>query len=247
MTELTDLSYSHKCIKELLETLVPGFSLPINWRFTVHTLDDGSSYVVTDLDFDAINIEYHKNISKEHSSIMPEYLLCHSLDARVDTDLAAEYMAELIVKPQISSLIRIRFERLLARRDVSEREIGLFQEVHLGGFHAIREAINSGERTFSEFMPVLNKAHRFKAWLAGKNPDASLLKEYYDEATTETWINKLPVKGLRYVISTLTGIINLPAGLAMSAGDEFLVERLLRGWRPNQFVEGPLRKFVSTS
>jgi hypothetical protein len=38
--------------------------------------------------------------------------------------------------------------------------------------------------------------------------------------------------------------LGIPAGLALGATDSFIVDRLLKGWRPNQFIEGPLRDFV---
>jgi hypothetical protein len=41
----------------------------------------------------------------------------------------------------------------------------MFQDIHLHDSRAIREAINSGEYTFDEFMLVLDKAAKFKDWL----------------------------------------------------------------------------------
>src|SRR5262249_42585933 len=139
----------------------------------------------------------------------------------------------------------LRFSRALQRRNINLKEIGLFQEVHLGNARAVREIINSGERTFSDFMPILRKAAKFKDWLSTKSPDANLLEEFYQAATSETWINKLPGKTLRYVVTSTVGLAGLVPGLAASAIDEFLVDRLLGGWKPNRFVDGPLKKFTS--
>jgi hypothetical protein len=33
-------------------------------------------------------------------------------------------------------------------------------------------------------------------------------------------------------------------GIGLSAGDSFLVDKLIKGWKPNQFVNGPLKEFV---
>lgn len=33
-------------------------------------------------------------------------------------------------------------------------------------------------------------------------------------------------------------------GVALSALDSFVLDRMLKGWKPNQFVEGPLRRFL---
>jgi hypothetical protein len=109
-----------------------------------------------------MNKMYHKAVSPDHSSLSPEFILSHMLNARIDIELSSNYMSELITTSEISDLIRVRFEHLLARRDISARDIGLFQETHLSDARAISEAIASGERTFSEFLPLLRKASRFK-------------------------------------------------------------------------------------
>jgi ABC-type branched-subunit amino acid transport system permease subunit len=33
---------------------------------------------------------------------------------------------------------------------------------------------------------------------------------------------------------------------ALGAADTFLLDRILRGWKPSQFVTGPLMKFVKS-
>lgn len=33
-------------------------------------------------------------------------------------------------------------------------------------------------------------------------------------------------------------------GLALSAADTLLLDRFIKGWRPNQFIEGPLKEFL---
>ncbi|MEJ0046298.1 MAG: hypothetical protein WDN04_09360 [Rhodospirillales bacterium] len=244
--ELADSSRLANYVKTYLNYAVPSFTLPPTWEFRFIKKDDqsGRFYVMTDLDFDGINRQYHKSVSPTHSSISPEYIMSHILDAKIDVDLASNYMSEVITSQLCSDLIRVRFKSLLIRRDISLRDIELFQTVTLRDAHAVREAINSGERSFAEFLPILKRAHRFKQWLAGRNPDAILLNDYYQSIVVDGWVNKLPVKALRYVFTTFAGLANLGAGLAVGAADEFVVDKVLKGWRPNQFVDGPLKKFV---
>jgi hypothetical protein len=242
--ELTDPDRLRAYIKAYLSRTVPEYKLPANWDFCCIPASDDGFYILTDLDFHALNREYHKYIGPEHSSISTAFILSHILNAKVDVDLASDYMSEVVTSPVSSDIIRVRFEYLLSRREKSMRDISLFQEVHLDDARAIREVINSGERSFSEFLPVLKKSHRFKQWLAERNPDANLLKEYYEAALAGSWATKLPAKLLRYVFATVAGFANPITGLAAGAADEFLVDRILRGWRPNQFVEGTLKKFT---
>jgi hypothetical protein len=126
----------------------------------------------------------------------------------------------------------------------------MFQDIQLHDARAIREAINSGEYSFDEFMRILEKAERFKYWLRTRNPDADLLDDYYKSVMAEPWINTLPGKTVRFfvavsVAATLEALypsgLGLATGVGLEAADHLLLDQLFRGWRPNQFVEGPLQ------
>ena len=123
--------------------------------------------------------------------------------------------------------------------------------MHLDSAKAIREAINSGEHTFDEFMSVLDEANKFKDWLRTTNPDGHLIAEYYKAVSADSWLSRLPGKSMRIFIAAGLGVVLealYPSGLgtavaaAYSGVDSFLLEKLGRGWRPNQIVEGPLQK-----
>jgi hypothetical protein len=34
--------------------------------------------------------------------------------------------------------------------------------------------------------------------------------------------------------------------LGFVAGDTFILDKMLKGWRPNRFIEGPLKDFISS-
>ena len=38
--------------------------------------------------------------------------------------------------------------------------------------------------------------------------------------------------------------IGTATGVAISAADAFLLDRLLKGWKPNQFIDDSLKKFA---
>jgi hypothetical protein len=67
----------------------------------------------------------------------------------------------------------------------------------------------------------------------------------------ETLIDKLPHKIIRWSLFTGAGVaidllgaggIGTAGGVLMSAADSFLVDRIAKGWKPVQFVNGPLRR-----
>jgi hypothetical protein len=184
------------------------------------------------------------------------HLLTTILDARADAYFAADYMSEFVTSSVASAIIRLNFRDLLQKREKSAAQVELFQDTYLKSARAVRDAINTGQSTFDEFLKILEKAARFKDWLRTRNPDEPLLREYYKAVTADTWVDALPSKALRFAIATGAGIafdvafpsgIGTMAGIGLGAFDNFVLDRILKGWRPNQFIEGPLTKFIGTS
>jgi len=250
--DLDDPNYVREAIDAALKELVPTFKLRESWHFTVHKID-GGFVIDTDLDFDAINSEYHKYVPPEHSTITPAYLASYLLQARADICLASTNQSEFVTTPASSKIMQIKFANLLEKRFKNVREIELFQEIHLGNAHALREALNSGEKKFTDFIEILEKSRKFKEWLKDAEPDETLLREYHKAVTADTWIDKLPTKGIRFAFFTGAGMLidlavptglGTAGGIAISAGDSFILDRFLKGWKPNQFVEGPMTAFV---
>ena len=250
--DLRDATFVKQAIVAVLNRLVPSYKLP-QFHFRLLNVEAGGYVVDTNLDFDAINRVYHRNIPVSHSSISPAYLLVHILDARADLFFAAYYMAELVTAQVYSDIIGIKHFDFLMRRQQNVKEADQFIELSLPDFPTIREAINSGERTFAEFLVLLDKAEKFKKWIQKTNPDAGLVQEYHKAVTAETWADKLPSKGVRFAVATGIGLaaeLIAPSGIALASGigagafDTFILDRLLKGWRPNQFIEGPYKKFV---
>ena len=242
--DLQDSNYVKRSLEVSFKKLIPDVALPPNWRFSIIILDKG--FVVdTNLGFQQLNSLYHKTTPKEHSSISEAFLLTYLLEARADLCFAANYMAEYATNEISSDIMMMKFPEILSKRYRNADQIRLFQDIHLGDGRALREAINSNPENFTEFLKVLDKANKFKEWLKIAQPDSKLLSNYYKAATTQSWIEKLPAKGLRFVVATGAGFLLGPAiGLGISAGDSFIIDRFVKGWRPHHFIEGPLKQFI---
>ena len=249
--DLLDQSYSNPAILMTLEALVPSLTVPEDWNFRIVELEDGFG-TLSNFDFDVINAEYHRFVSPKHSSISPAYLLSHLLDARADITFATKHTAELITSPLAFKTLELKFAILLGKRSSNAGQIDYFQNEHLDA-RSIRDAINSGEKDFSEFINLLDDARKFKDWLKNAHPEIGLAKEYFEAATAKTWVDKLPAKSFRFAFFTGAGLVTdlvaptglaTTAGLALAAGDSFLLDNVLRGWRPNQFVDEKLSEFV---
>jgi hypothetical protein len=251
--DIGDASFIRQAVASVLKNLVPGYTPPTNFRFEV--FNTGRGYAVdTNLDFDEINKHYHRLVSPSHSSITAAYLLTHVIDARLDSHFSAYYMAEIVTTSLLSEIIRLKHFEFLKRRTINVDQIGLFHETVLPDAPTIRETINSGGRNFADFLRLLDNAEKFRGWLQNANVDTSLIRSYYLAATEKTWADCLPTKSVRFVIASGLGAladlamptgIGTATGLATGAADSLFLDKLIKGWRPNQFIEGPYRSFVS--
>jgi hypothetical protein len=118
---------------------------------------------------------------------------------------------------------------------------------------AIREAINTCHKNMAELTKLVEQAQKFKNWIRGQPEDQDIRKAYCSEISKLGWCEGLPKKSARWFIFTVAGVlissiapwaVGAMAGVALSAVDSFLVDKLTQGWRPNQFVEGTLREFI---
>lgn len=243
--------YLSQLARITVETLIPGFYVPADWHFDMKELEQDRYVIATNYDFEQLNQLYHKTVPVERGSIDRAYLAACLVDARVDLDLATQYGIELMTDPKASAVIQFKISEAMTRRAKSAHQIAAFQELTLNNSRAVREAINSGERNFSDFMALLEKAEGFKAWLGKANPDVGNLTHYYAQVCADSWAEKLPAKILRYSVFTGAGLLAdlVAAGASelLGAADTFLLDSILRGWRPNQFVDASLVPFTKSN
>lgn len=243
--ELKDGKYIEDYISHILE--INGVSLdnsdPI-FRFN-EKLEKGYT-VTTNIDFDEMESKGIDELSR------PETLLTKYGTAVANLALWSDLDAEAAVHSHESRVLSSRVSSMLKQRVEADKQISVFQDFTLDNSRAIREAINSGRKDLVDLLPVLEEAEKFKDW-AQDSPDEDLLRSYFQEVTAESWVDRLPAKSSRWVLFTGAGIVadafgtagaGTAAGVALSAFDNLLLDRLLEGWKPNQFVEGKLSEFV---
>jgi hypothetical protein len=235
-------------VGRLLRTLAPEYMIPNPLQFRVEHIGRQLT-VETNIDFAEANRSYHRRVSPDHSSLSVAHLLSHFSNVHTDLFFAARYDSELATNTVTADLIRQKVASLIRGRTHSATQLELFQDFVFDDSRAIRDAFLRGERTFAELLEILSKRAKFREWVAGLPPDANIAKAYHREVVRSGWIDKLPAKGFRWSVFTGLGVfidaagdggLGTAAGIALSAGDEFLLERLLRKWRPNQFIEGAL-------
>jgi hypothetical protein len=203
------------------------------------------------LNYEEINKHIPNN--PDGKMISSTRLILNIQETRGDMHLAAALDAEIATTPINMHLMRLKFKNIYQKSQKSSDDLYQFNDFILDNGHAIREAINSGEKNFNDFLTILEKAAKFKDWLKKVDDDQNIIKEYYKAVTRETWVDKLPGKSFRWAFFTGLGLamdaagaggIGTAIGLGLSVGDNFLLDKVLKGWKPNVFIDNELKGLI---
>ena len=203
----------------------------------------------TNLNYVEINKVYHKYTPETHSSITAASILSHILASENEAWLASQNVSEISSSLITTDLLSRKFNNLIEKTKQSSNQLSVFQDFVLDESKAISDFVNQKKVNASEIIALLKKAKKFKKWISGVEPDKNLIKEYHSEVTKETWVDKLPAKGARWSIFTtidfaLTGGIGTAIGTGIGALDTFVLDKLITGWKPNQFIRKDLKPFL---
>lgn len=250
--DIEDPVYSTLAAVTSLRTYVPEYTLPANLCFQAKPV--GEHYEMsTNLDFPAVNRLYHARVPTTHPSITAGLILSIVLNTRLALEDAAIASSDITSDPVFETLSAHRVNSVIESSRVDLSQVQALQSFVFDGPTVLREAINSGDRSLKDFLPVLRNSDRFRKWLRDKPFDGDLVKQYFRDCTASTWVDQLPAKSIRFSIFTGLGLLidslgaggaGTAVGIALGAGDTFLLDRMIGGWKPNQYVEGPLASFI---
>lgn len=240
--DLLEKEFVRLAVRRVIEAAPGGGDPGIGLKFDVLDTDLGL-YVFHDIDLDGINAR-RALLKPKVEPLTIAFILSQIQDARADLALASFYGGDFVTYSTTSAIIQLRYEELLRRTELNTCARGQFEEVVLPDTPTLAEVIDLGERSFDEFLVLLDRAAKFKDWLKSVNPDEGLVRTYMRDVSAEGWIEKLPSKSIRYVFTTVLEATFPSVGLAAGLVDNFVIEKLLRGWRPNHFVSKRLGPFV---
>ncbi len=240
--DLLDIEYAEQAIRKAIAVTPGGYAVGDDLRFEVINSDLGM-FVYTNIDLESINRRRVQAVPSVEP-LTVAHLLSNILDARADLALASFYGGDFVTSAVTSSIIQVRHTELLRRSKLNVDSRQQFTEVVLPDSPSLAEVIDSGERSFDEFLSLMDRAARFKDWLKSVNPDEDMIRTYMRDVSSEGWIQRLPAKSLRYILTLALDATNPAVGLASGFIDNFVVEKLFSGWRPNHFVSGKLSPFV---
>lgn len=240
--DLSNLEYTKQAFAKAISGIPGGYEIGNDLNLELINSDLGV-VVFTNIDFASINRRRAES-SPPIEPLTIAHLLSNILEARADLALASFYGGDFVTSGITSSIIQAHHADILRRSNLNAELRRQFTEVVLPDSPALAEIIDSGERSFDEFLRLLNRATRFKGWLKTINPDEGLIRSYMRDISSESWIERLPAKSLRYVLTTALDATYPAVGLASGLFDNFVLEKLLSGWRPNHFVSGRLSPFI---
>lgn len=201
-------------------------------------------YVFSNIDFETIN-RRRVSMRPQLDPITVAHILSNILEARADLALASFYGGDFVSSEVTSAIVQLRYAEILRRRQLNEDQRANFHQVTLPDYPSLRETIDSGQRTFKDFLVLLDKANRFKEWLKTASVDEGLVRSYMTDVSKEGWIQSVPAKTVRYLFTLALEAQNPIAGAAAAIADNFIVDKLLGGWRPNHFVDNRLGPFLA--
>ncbi|WP_394672130.1 hypothetical protein [Limnobacter sp.] len=241
--DLLDSEYAKKAARSIITSTPGGYDPGETLKFKVIKSDLGLN-VLTDINFEAINANRVK--LGDLDPITASHLLTALQDVRADLVLAAHYGGDFITSKQNSDVVMLRHAELLRRANINQQSLQQFKEIVLPDTPSLAEIIDSGQRTFDEFIRLLGKASKFKDWLKSTNPDEGLIREYLASANSVDWIQKTPTKTVRYLFSMGLDTTMPSASIPFGLFDNFIIEKLFAGWRPSHFVNKQLAQFSQT-
>lgn len=225
---------------------MPGFKSSQSSHFRVIEVLDGLR-VETDIDLaEAKRLYVRQNPNSEFGVAT---VLVGMFDALADIRFAAGFSSELAVSSETSAIAELKLAQVLQPRSSSDEKLRLFQEWIFNDARAVSDAVNDRHRNFEDVLRLIESARRFKDWIAQQPDNADIAREYLQEVSRLEWADKLPPKILRWLlfsgIGGAAGFFTTPtagaiAGAGLNAIDSFVLEQLVKGWKPNQFVEDKL-------
>lgn len=244
MNDLSDAEFVSKGAFIIAKNLIGTDSLPDNFHFEI-TKKNGKFTTSTNINFNKINeLQMAKDVNC--GEYTPAHIASGLFNASYGLILAAYYGGDFYTSEVESEIINTKNKHILMRTNINRRVQDDFHSIILNGCPDIATVINNNERDIDEFLELLKKSGRFKKWLKGASPDENIISNYIEDITSSGWINRTPVKVLRYLTTTGLGFINPAAGVLTSIVDTFLLEKINLGWNPNQFINSSLKKFVKT-
>lgn len=243
---LENKNYVQKALVTTINHYAPQYPIDEKFYFFVERHSKGFN-IITNIEIEKLN-----RMGVESGNIHPEnkigkaHIIDHLLKVELELFISSYMNSEITTDVIHSSLIELKCEDILKKITKNQRQVDLFQNIVFEDGKAIRESINNGQSSFESIFPLLEESEKYHKWVNSLGNNRNLVREYYKELTSKSWIDKLPSKSVRFSLFTGAGFLidavcptglGTAAGVALSIGDAFLLDNIIKGWKPNQYIE----------
>jgi hypothetical protein len=239
-SDLYDDEYISSAARIIVDSLSPNNTCEKSYYKVFPSHD--TFRISTNINFDEIN-KFQSKRNPNSGIYTPASIAAGILSASYGLILAAYYGGDFYTSATDSKIIQVKNSQIMTRANANRLGLNEFYEIALTDCPNVSAVINSGDRSFEEFMELLVRAKRFKKWLKGKSPDEKLLADYIHDITAKDWLGSHSGKIMRYLTSTGIGLAGPLTGIAVSAFDTFFLDKLCSGWRPNYFISKKFKSF----
>lgn len=205
----------------------------------VDTISTKDGFIISNnIDLDKILIGARK--IDRWDEVLP-FALDYKNDLHISQALSSDIISNNINVEIASARIDVSINRALK----SKNRISAFEEFAFESAGCFGEAFNEGKMTLRECLKIIDSTDKFRSWLTGIPVNRDIVKEYHLAVNRETILGKMPARVARFSIFTGAGIaadlmgtggLGTLAGVGISAFDNFVVDGLIKGWRPSNFV-----------
>jgi hypothetical protein len=253
--DLTDREYMRASVRGILSSAASAYQQPNPLTFDPTLLGDGHFQIDTNVDFDAANQIYHEHNDLSNPKLSKADILAQLLTTRTTLEMASGLSSDIALGAVSSVIGANKIASVIKAHERNKNALERFTEWVVDDSRAIAEAVRNRRKTFLEVLHLVQKAQPFKEWLRRQNQSTDLCKQYCREVSRLEWADKLATKSVRWLLVNAAGLTastlaspaaGIPASIGIAAADGFLLDKVLKGWRPNHFIEGPLRDFIRT-
>ena len=238
--DFQNTSYLTEAISKIIRSEVPEYSPVEPIRFDIEKEDQPNELftatysVHSNIDLDVLNTLR----AKKGLYTMPNFssFLLILAETCGDNYISGQFESEFATNRLNSSLMNIQLSDTIKRTYRSQEELIEFQKHVLKDCPSLGHAFIAGQINGEQLIRLLEEGDKFRAWLRGMPNDADVINQYIKEELAPTLSDNKIVKAIRFGITTLLGLIPV-VGAVASAVDTFYVDKLLKGWKPNHFID----------
>jgi len=209
----------------------------------------GGSVKLEEIEFESKLVEpafYDITTNVDSDTIRNAAFLISAGDAMLYNSV--KYSSEILVDETLLNYSTNKLNRIIQKRGSTEEKMDNFHRFKFSKFYDLKSTINSGSKTFNDFMDLWRKSNKFKKWLKNADSSEELLSNYITELEKTTWYSELPAKFIRWALFTGIGYFvgNEVGAKVGTAINNFIVEKAIadKDYKPNMFIENEYKQFL---